>query len=119
LGEAQEGTEFVKVIAIVLAALTGAATATLASEPQYGRWAIDQQHCSGDTKAGPLTVTASSATLASEYCTFGKMYKADRGLYIEGRCSNGTRHPISLQMKGERMLVTWNGDRPQEMQRCR
>jgi hypothetical protein len=104
---------------VALAALITAAAPSFAAEPQYGRWAIDQQHCSGDTKSGPLTVTASSVTLASEYCTFGKMYKADRGLYIEGRCSNGTRHPISLLMKGERMLVTWGGDRPQEMQRCR
>lgn len=108
-----------KVIAIGIAALIGAAAPAFANEPQFGRWAIDQHHCSGDTKAGPLTVTPSSVALASEYCTFGKMYKADRGLYIEGRCSNGTRHPISLLMKGERMLVTWGGDRPQEMQRCR
>lgn len=108
-----------KVIAIGFAALVGAAAPAFADEPQFGRWAVDQQHCAGDTKAGPLTVTASSVTLASEHCTFGKMYKADRGLYIEGRCSNGTRHPISLLMKGERMLVTWGGDRPQEMQRCR
>ena len=41
------------------------------------------------------------------------MYKADRALYIEGRCSNGgalTRRPITLAMKGERMAVTWNGE---------
>ena len=40
------------------------------------------------------------------------MYKADRALYIEGRCSNGglRQHPITLAMKGERLAVTWNGD---------
>ena len=51
----------------------------------------------------------------------GKMYKADRALYIEGRCSNGgalTRHPITLAMKGERLAVTWNGEHS-EMTRCR
>lgn len=94
------------------------ASTAFATEPQYGRWAVGQQHCSGDTKAGPLTVTATTVTLAAESCTVGKMYKADRGLYIEGRCSNGTRHPISLEMKGERLVVRWNGDSAQEMQRC-
>jgi hypothetical protein len=72
-------------------------------------------------KGGPLVVTASSINLAEESCTIGKMYKADRALYIEGRCSSRgtmTRHPITLQMKGERLAVTWNGERLQEMQRC-
>jgi len=104
---------------VIIAALALAcACSALAAEPQFGRWATDQQHCSGDTKAGPLTVTATSVTLAAETCTFGKMYKADRGLYIEGRCQNGARHPISLEMKGERLVVRWNGDSVQEMQRC-
>jgi hypothetical protein len=103
---------------IVVAALAlVCAGAAFAAEPQVGRWAVDQEHCSGDTKAGPLTVTASSVSLASETCTFGKMYKADRGLYIEGRCQNGARHPISLEMKGSRLLLTWNGEQT-EMQRC-
>ena len=93
-------------------------TPAFASEPQFGRWAVDPQHCSGDTKAGPLVVTASSVSLASESCSIGKMYKADRGLYIEGRCSNGARHPISLEMKGDHLVLRWNGAPPQEMRRC-
>jgi hypothetical protein len=101
--------------AVLLAALACPASAT---EPQFGRWAIDSQHCSGWTKAGPLVVTANSVSLASETCTFGKMYKADRGLYIEGRCSSGGRHPISLVMKGDRLVVKWAGEPPQEMRRC-
>src|SRR5262245_1345638 len=94
------------------------ATPAGATEPQFGRWAVDPQHCSGDTKAGPLVVTASSVSLASETCTFGKMYKADHGLYIEGRCSTGARHPISLVMKGDRLVVQWAAEPPQEMRRC-
>ena len=104
---------------VIIAALAlASASSAFAAEPQFGRWAVDQQHCSGDTKAGPLTVTSTSVTLAAQTCTFGKMYKADRGLYIEGRCQNGARHPISLEMKGERLVVRWNGDSVQEMQRC-
>ena len=94
------------------------AAAAIASEPQFGRWAVDPQHCSGDTKAGPLVVTSNSVSLASESCSFGKMYKADRGLYIEGRCSSGARHPISLVMKGDHLVVKWAGEPPQEMRRC-
>ena len=94
------------------------ATPAFASEPQFGRWAVDPQHCAGDTKAGPLVVTPSSVSLAAETCTFGKMYKADRGLYIEGRCSGGARHPISLEMKGDRLVVRWAAEPPQEMRRC-
>jgi hypothetical protein len=93
-------------------------TPVFANEPQFGRWAVDPQHCSGDAKAGPLVVTARSISLAAETCTFGKMYKADRGLYIEGRCSTGARHPISLEMKGDRLVVRWASEPPQEMRRC-
>jgi hypothetical protein len=94
------------------------ATPAFADEPQFGRWAVDPQHCASDTKAGPLVVTPRSVSLASETCTFGKMYKADRGLYIEGRCSTGARHPISLEMKGERLVVRWASEPRQEMRRC-
>jgi len=108
----------VKVYSLAAIFLAALGCAAHASEPQFGRWAVDSQHCAGDTKAGPLVVTANSVSLAAETCTFGKMYKADRGLYIEGRCSTGARHPISLVMKGERLVVTWSGEVPQEMQRC-
>jgi hypothetical protein len=107
------------------AALLLAMTATaFATEPQIGRWAVDAPSCNGggDTeRTSPLTVTPTSLRWAGESCAIGKMYKADRALYIEGRCSSGgtvTRHPITLQMKGERLAVTWNGERLQEMQRC-
>ena len=103
---------------IVTLILLAYAVPALASEPQFGRWAVDLEHCSGDTKIGPLVVTANSVSLASESCWIGKMYKADRGLYIEGRCSNGARHPISLVMKGDHLVVNWAAEPPQEMRRC-
>ena len=84
---------------------------------------VDTQQlaAAGDThRSAPLIVGATTLTWASEFCMVGKMYKADRALYIEGRCSNGgalTRHPITLAMKGERMAVTWNGEHT-EMRRC-
>jgi hypothetical protein len=106
----------VKLIATLI--LLACPTLAVASEPQFGRWAVDPQHCSGDTKAGSLVVTPNSVSLASESCAIGKMYKADRGLYIEGRCQNGSRHPISLEMKGDHLVLRWAAEPPQEMRRC-
>src|SRR5437763_11038323 len=110
----------VSIVAVTVALTVSAA----AEEQQVGRWAVDAQHCGygGDTRRNaPLTVTPRALNWAAESCTIGKMYKADRALYIEGRCSNGaglmTKHPITLAMKGERLAVTWNGEHI-EMQRC-
>jgi len=109
----------VKVLVLGLLTAAFVAAPALANEPQFGQWAADPQNCSGATS---LTVTATTLRRSEESCTIGKMYKADRALYIEGRCFSGgimTRHPITLQMKGERLAVTWNGERLREMQRCR
>jgi len=114
-----------RVVAIATAALIGAAGTAFAGEPQVGRWAADAQSCDGggDThQSAALTVTPTSLRWAAESCAIGKMYKAARALYIEGRCSNSAglmvRHPITLAMKGGRLAVTWNGEH-MEMQRCR
>ena len=86
-----------------------------------GRVDTAELHGGGDTiRTAALTVTRERSAWASEYCTIGKMYKAERALYIEGRCSKGglaTTHPITLAMKGERLAVTWNGERT-ELRRC-
>ena len=102
---------------VIASIVLACATPASATEPQFGRWSANPQNCSG---VSSLTVTPTTVQRSSEFCTIGKMYKADRALYIEGRCSNGglmTRHPITLAMKGERLAVTWNGERI-EMQRC-
>ena len=105
------------VVAIVLVAAPA-----FAREPQVGRWAADTNSCGGGDTQGtaPLTVTDVTLHWGAETCIIGKMYKADRALYIEGRCSNGgmmMRHPITLTMKGARLAVTWNGAHT-ELQRC-
>jgi hypothetical protein len=111
-------------LAVAAAVLLGTAPSAFATEPQVGRWAVDASRCggAGDThQSAPLTVTPTSMRWAGESCTIGKMYKADRALYIEGRCSSSvgsmTKHPITLAMKGERLAVTWNGEHT-EMSRC-
>ena len=112
-----------KFLGMLMVATLVAGSVACANEPQVGRWAADAQHCGsgGDTrKTSTLTVTPTTLKWSSEFCTIGKMYKADRALYIEGRCSVGgamTKHPITLAMKGERLAVTWNGEHI-EMKRC-
>ena len=54
---------------IIALSVFACATPAWSAEPQFGRWAVDPQHCASDTKAGPLVVTASSVSLASETCT--------------------------------------------------
>ncbi len=108
-----------KALAVAFALIAGPA---LAAEPQVGRWATDLQNCSGSgaPRAAPLIVAPTTLTWATEFCTVGKMYKAERALYIEGRCSNGgamTRRAITLAMKGERLAVNWGGEQT-EMKRC-
>src|SRR5687767_168779 len=101
----------VKGLVLVLAAAVLTIAPAGATEPQVGRWAVDPQSCTGggDTyRSTALTVTPRTLSWAAEYCTIGKMYKADRALYIEGRCSKGgvaATHPITLAMKGERLAV--------------
>ena len=105
--------------------LIGTGEIAFATEPQVGRWAVDQRALRrGGRHAsfGAADGHADTLRWAEESCTIGKMYKADRALYIEGRCSNGAgaddAHPITLAMKGERLAVTWNGEQT-EMRRCR
>ena len=111
-------------LAAIGMSLVCAVAVARAAEPQVGRWAVDASRCggAGDThQSAPLTVTPTAMLWAGESCTIGKMYKADRALYIEGRCSTGggslNRHPITLAMKGERLAVTWNGAQI-ELRRC-
>jgi hypothetical protein len=112
-------------LSLVVAALALAcACPAFAADPQIGRWASDPQSCRnpGDTHASaPLTVMPTALRWADEYCTIGKMYKAENALYIEGRCNKDgimSRRPITLAMKGTRLAVTWDGEHVQEMQRC-
>src|SRR4051812_9464674 len=114
----------VRIPALAVAVIVAFIASAIADEQQVGRWAVDAEHCryGGDShQTAPLTVTPTALKWAAESCTIGKMYKADRALYIEGRCQNSagllTKHPITPAMKGQRLAVTWNGEHT-EMQRC-
>jgi hypothetical protein len=113
----------VKKLVVVALALACACPA-LAADEQIGRWAVDQKNCRdpGETHASaPLTVMPMALRWADEYCTIGKMYKAENALYIEARCNRDgvtKRRPITLALKGARLAVTWDGEHVEGMHRC-
>jgi hypothetical protein len=96
-----------------------------AAEPIIGRWSIDPAGCSseGDTSAtAPLIVTVNSLRWFVARCKIGKMYKTGDAVHIQARCSAEGTHssiPITLVPRGDRMAVTWDGAKVEEMRRCK
>lgn len=96
-----------------------------AAEPYIGRWTIDPAGCrvDGDTSStAPMYVTSTTVKWFVADCTIGKMYKVGQAVHIQARCSNEGKivsTPISLEPRGDRMRVTWNGGKAQDMQRCK
>jgi hypothetical protein len=94
-----------------------------AAEPSVGRWAADPARCEawgGDSAAtAPLTVYDTGLNWFPGYCRFGKVYKAGQALYIQAHCWGGGDVPVTLDARGDRMKVTWNRDKPQELRRCK
>ena len=96
-----------------------------ATEAFVGRWAIDPAGCAvgGDTsQTAPLYATASSIKWFVAQCTIGKMYKVGRAFHIQARCANEGKTvatPITLEPRGDRMRVVWDGAKVGEMQRCK
>ena len=106
---------------LVLATIDGA----MAAEPFIGRWAIDPAGCTaeGDTSStAPLYATATSVKWFVAHCRIGKMYKIGYAVHIQARCSNEGKMvttPITLDARGDRMRVTWDGVKVKEMRRCK
>ena len=106
--------------------LVAAATdRAMAIESHIGRWAIDPVGCTidGDTSTtAPMYVTSTTVKWFVAHCTIGKTYKVGHAIHIQARCSNEGRivsTPITLEPRGDRMRVTWNGSKVEGMRRCR
>ena len=110
----------------VLAACVASAamvTPALPAEPFIGRWAINPAACtsSGDSAATmPLIVSETALRWFAGSCRIGKMYKLGQVVYIQARCFGETAAdiPVTLDPRGDRMRVTWNGDKTAELRRC-
>ncbi len=111
------------VLAFAVAGTLAAAPAR-AAEAWVGRWAINPTACSsfGDTLAtAPLIVTDTTLRWIGGACRIGKMYKLGPTAYIQARCFGETASdiPVRLDPRGDRMRVSWNGAKTEEMRRCK
>ena len=93
-----------------------------AVEAFIGRWAATPQACfgGGSTAAtAPLVATDSSLSWIDGTCRIGKMYKAGKAVYLQVHCGAKGDVPVTLDAVGDRMRVSWNRARIEEMQRCK
>jgi len=109
---------------LVLAACAISASplsSAFAVEAFVGRWAVKPEVCTGqgDT-AMTASLVASDTSLwwFDGYCRIGKMYKAGTAVYLEARCGAKGDVPVTLDAKGDRMRVTWNRAKAEELRRC-
>ncbi len=112
------------VLAVAIGMIAG--TPVQAAEPWVGRWAIDPATCVGFGGSTPATaslvVTDTSLWWFAGHCRIGKMYKLGHAAYIQARCGGeGSGDvPVSLVPSGaDRMRVSWNRAKPEELRRCK
>lgn len=106
--------------AVALAVLLGCPAH--AAEPWVGRWAASPSACGfgGSTPTtAALVVNDTSLNWYSGHCRIGKMYKLGQAAYIEARCSGSNSVPVTLEPRGDRMRVTWNRAKAEDLHRCK
>jgi hypothetical protein len=96
-------------------------SSAFAAEPFVGRWAVKPEACTGQ---GNTAATASLVAIGTSlwwfdgYCRIGKMYKAGAAIYLQAHCGAKGDVPVTLDAKGNRMRVTWNRAKAEELRRC-
>jgi hypothetical protein len=96
-------------------------SSAFAAEPWVGRWAVSPSACGigGSTPmTAALVVNDTSLNWYSGHCRIGKMYKLGQAAYIEARCFDASV-PVTLEPRGDRMRVTWNRAKAENLQRCK
>jgi hypothetical protein len=92
-----------------------------AEEPFVGRWAVTPEVCGGhgdNAKTSALVATDSSLWWFDGYCRIGKMYKA-RAIYVQAHCGMKGDVPVTLDAHGDRMRVTWDRTKVEDLTRCK
>lgn len=111
-------------LAACIAGALGAGSAQ-AEELFIGRWAATPSACSGfggsDARSAALIASGTNVSWYPGNCRIGKMYKLGEAVYIQAHCNDngGGDVPITLDPKGDRMKVTWNRGKTEELQRCK
>ncbi len=97
-------------------------SSALAAEAFVGRWAVKPELCSahgGDTaQTAALIATDTSLWWFDGYCRIGKMYKA-QAVYVQAHCGEKGDVSVTLDASGDRMRVTWNRAKAEELIRCK
>ena len=106
-------------MAVACVAVTG--SVSHADEAFVGRWAVKPEACHGQGSSAAtaaLVATNTSLWWFDGYCRIGKMYKA-RAVYVQAHCSGRGDVPVTLDAYGDRMRVTWNRAKVEELRRCK
>ena len=92
-----------------------------AAEAFVGRWAVKPEVCAvrgGETPVtAALVATATSLWWFDGYCSIGKMYKT-KAVYVQAHCGPKGDVPVTLDVQGDRMKVSWNRAKTEVLQRC-
>jgi hypothetical protein len=112
----------VKRLLLAACAMSAAAVSSAFAVEQFvGRWAVTAEVCSshgGDTpQTAALVATDTSLWWFDGYCRIGKMYKAN-AVYVQAHCSGKGDVPVTLDARGDRMRVTWDRTKVEDLKRC-
>ena len=108
--------------AALAACVCAAAVPARAGEPFDGRWAADARACANETAAASLRVNSLSLQWGDAACLVRTSYRVRDAWHIGARCwGEGaiSSVPITLRMRGERLLIGWAGAPAEELRRCR
>jgi hypothetical protein len=93
-----------------------------AGGPFDGRWTADMSACTSERSlAFPVTVTPLSVSWPGAFCAVGTSYLVRDVWHIGAKCwGEGTFSavPISLQVRGDRLMFEWGGAMQEELRRC-
>jgi len=106
----------------VVAAQLGTTLPAGAGEPFDGRWASDLQACVGEGAwSSPVLVSPLSLQWRDAACVVRTSYRVRDAWHIGARCwGEGaiSNVPITLRMRGTRLLLDWAGAPAEELWRC-
>ena len=112
-----------RLVLVACALSAGVASSAFASEQFVGRWAVKPDVCGthgGNSAANSaLVATDNSLWWFDGYCRIGKMYKAGKAVYVQAHCGGKGDVPVTLDTQGDRMRITWDRAKAEEMRRCR
>jgi hypothetical protein len=107
-------------LAVLLAGALALAMPAAAGEPFDGRWASDAQGC-GSAAPSFVVVDALSLQWHEAACVVRTSYRVGPAWHIGARCwGEGavSSVPITLRMRGERLVLDWAGAPTEELRRC-